>query len=249
MKPASYGRLVFGAAAVLFGVIGLLWRDPDTWQSPTILKLPFVAAVTAILALAQIAGGFGMFAPRTLRAASIVLAAVYAIFSLACIPGILHHPAAYVAYGNFFEWFSLVCGALAAFAATQTGARSLSIGRTARIGMGLCLVSFTLAQLFYFQLTASLVPAWILPNQAFWVVLTTIAFALAAIAVLVNVRARLALQLTFAMLTVFGLLVWVPAVAGHPEMHGNWSEFTLNFLIAGAVWTLAGVPADFRDAA
>jgi hypothetical protein len=32
MKTALYGRIVFGASAVLFGVIALMWYDSDTWQ-------------------------------------------------------------------------------------------------------------------------------------------------------------------------------------------------------------------------
>jgi len=30
MKTALYGRIVFGASAVLFGVIALMWHDADT---------------------------------------------------------------------------------------------------------------------------------------------------------------------------------------------------------------------------
>jgi hypothetical protein len=33
MKRASCGRIVFGAAAVLLGVIALMWHDADTWQN------------------------------------------------------------------------------------------------------------------------------------------------------------------------------------------------------------------------
>jgi hypothetical protein len=35
MKTAFYGRIVFGASAILFGVIALMWHDPDTWQTLT----------------------------------------------------------------------------------------------------------------------------------------------------------------------------------------------------------------------
>jgi hypothetical protein len=27
--------MVFGASAILFGVIALMWHDPDTWQTLT----------------------------------------------------------------------------------------------------------------------------------------------------------------------------------------------------------------------
>ena len=223
MKTALYGRLIFGASAVLFGVIGLIWHDADTWQNLPILKLPFAAAIADVLAIAQIAGGLGLLYPRTVRTARVVLAVAYAILSFACLPGVAGRPASYGSYVLFFEIFSLACGALAAYA--PAGARA---------GFGVCTVSFALAQLFYLKFTASLVPAWIPPNQMFWAILTTVAFALAAIAILINVRARLALRLTALMIALFGLLVWVPALIAHPEQHVNWSEFALNYLIAGA---------------
>ena len=42
MKAGWYGRIVFGASAVLFGVIALMWHDSDTWQTlRQIWSLPF----------------------------------------------------------------------------------------------------------------------------------------------------------------------------------------------------------------
>lgn len=73
----------------------------------------------------------------------------------------------------------------------------------------------------------------------FWAILTTIAFALAAIAILVNRQAQLATRLMALMLALFGVLVWVPFLIAHPKAHLNWSEFALTFLIAGAVLVVA----------
>jgi hypothetical protein len=33
MKTGLYERIVFGTPAVLFGVIALMWHDPETWQN------------------------------------------------------------------------------------------------------------------------------------------------------------------------------------------------------------------------
>lgn len=33
MKTVLYGRIVFGASAVLFGSIALMGHDSDTWQT------------------------------------------------------------------------------------------------------------------------------------------------------------------------------------------------------------------------
>ena len=76
--------------------------------------------------------------------------------------------------------------------------------------------------------------------------LTTAAFALAAIAILINRQARLAIRLMALMVALFGVLVWIPVLIAHPEAHLNWSEFALTFLIAGAAWAVAGVFAHRR---
>jgi hypothetical protein len=73
----------------------------------------------------------------------------------------------------------------------------------------------------------------------FWAILTTIAFGLAAIAILIHRQARLAIRLMTLMLALFGVLVWIPLLIAHPEAHLNWSEFALTFLITGAAWVVA----------
>ena len=233
--------MVFGASAVLFGVIALMWHDSDTWQSlRQIWSLPFGAIIGEVLMAAQIAGGIGMQFARAARLAAAVLVVVYLIFSLACIPGIVAAPAIYAQYGSFFEQFSLLCGAIALYASSDpSAARSLEIGRLARRGLGVSAISFTLSQVFYLRFTATLVPKWIPPNQMFWAIFTTIAFALAAIAILSNRYARPAVRLMTLMLAVFGLVVWVPRLIAHPEAHLNWSEFGLTCLVTGACWMVA----------
>jgi hypothetical protein len=244
MRAPLYGRIVFGASAVLFGVVALMWHDADTWQTLIwIWRLPFGAIVGNVLMVAQIAGGLALLYPRSLRAASVILGVVYLLFSLACIPDIIAAPRAYEHYGSFFEQFSLLCGAVALIAiAGVNAARSAALAQAARVGLGLCAISFTLAQIFYLRFTASLVPHWIPPNQMFWAVLTTVAFAVAAAAILVNRRTRLAIRLMSLMIALFGVMVWIPLLIAHPQAHLNWSEFALNFLIAGASWIVADSP-------
>ena len=241
MRARLGGRIVFGGSAVLLGVIALMWHDADTWQTlRQIWRLPFGAFIGGCLMMLQIAGGVGIEYRGTARLAAIVLGIVYLLFSLACIPGIVAAPTSYVNYGNFFEQFSPLCGALAVSAASETNAaRAAAFGRVARLGLGLSAISFTLSQIFYLRFTADLVPKWIPPNQIFWAILTTIAFALAAIAILINRQTPLAITLMALMLTLFGVVVWIPILIAHPKAHLNWSEFALTFLIAGAAWVVA----------
>jgi hypothetical protein len=233
----AYGRIVFGGSAVLFGVIALMWHDPDTWQNLRHLwSLPLGAALGACLMTAQIAGGIGIQFSRTVRLAAIVLGVVYLLFSLANIPDIIAATNVYDRYGgSFFQFFSMLCGTTALYTATDPDAsRAKIFSRFARLGFGVCAISFMLGQALLLRDTASLVPPWIPPSQMFWAILTTIAFALAAIAILSNRQARLATRLMTLMLALFGVLVWIPRLIAHPKTHFYWSEFALTALITGA---------------
>jgi uncharacterized membrane protein YphA (DoxX/SURF4 family) len=242
VKTALYGRIVLGASAVLFGIIALMWHDADTWQNVQhIWSLPFGTIIGGCLMAAQIAGGIGVLYPRTVRPASVVLCVVYSCFSLACVPDIIAAANIYDKYGgSFFLFCSLLCGAIALYAATEADvARAGVIGRVARLGLGVCAISFTLGQALLLRETAQLVPHWVPPNQMFWAILTTVAFALAAIAILTNRQARLATRMMTLMLALFGLLVWVPHLIAHPQAHFDWSECALTFLTTGAAWMVA----------
>jgi uncharacterized membrane protein YphA (DoxX/SURF4 family) len=239
VNKVGFGRIVFAASAVLFGVIALMWHDANTWQNLVhIWMLPFGTIIGWCLMAAQIVGGIGILYPRTARLASIVLCVVYVCFSLACIPDVIAAGNIYDKYGgSFFIFFSLVCGAIALYAATGADtARAIVFSRVARLGLGVCAISFTLGQALLLRETAHLVPKWIPPSQMFWALLTTIAFALAAIAILSNRWARLAIRTMTLMLALFGVLVWVPHVITHPQAHFNWSECALTFLVTGAAW-------------
>jgi len=242
MKTVLHGRMVFGAAAVLFGVIALIWHDVETWQNlHHIWSLPFGVIIGGCLVTAQIAGGIGMQFPRTRRLASVALGVVYLCFSLACIPDTIAASNTYDRYGgSFFVFFSLLCGALALCAATEANAaRVARFGRLARLGLGVCTISFTLGQALLLRETAQLVPKWIPPNQMFWAILTTVAFALAALAILFNRQPKLATRMMTLMLGLFAVLVWIPHVIAHPAAHFNWSECALTFLVTGAAWMVA----------
>ncbi|HTW85628.1 MAG TPA: DoxX family protein [Candidatus Sulfotelmatobacter sp.] len=233
-------RVVFGLSAVAFGVVSLVWHDSDLWQHVHAIGPQAATIVVWCCTFAQVLGGIALLLPRAARPASVVLGIVYGLLTLGCVEDIAQAPASYGSYIDFFELGSLVCGALAACAATEASAtRSLMLGRIARIGLGICTVSFTIAQIYYFGLTTKLVPTWIPFGQTFWAIVTTVAFALAAIAILVNVRARLAVRLMALMIGLFGVLVWVPLVVAKPGTLFDWSELSLNFLIAGATWLVA----------
>ncbi len=242
VKAAFYWRLLFGASAALFGVVSLLWHGSDLWQRLHAWGLPFAPLLAWGFAIALVAGGVAMPFARAARVAAVVLGVVYGSFTLACISDVIAAPLNSGSYVDFFELLSIVCGAIAAYAATQMDApRSAALVRAARVGLGICALAFAWAQIAYLKYTASLVPPWVPPNQMFWTILTTAAFGLAAVAILINREAPLAMRLMALMLAIFGVLVWVPTIVAHPATLSNWNELAENYLITAACLLVADV--------
>jgi uncharacterized membrane protein YphA (DoxX/SURF4 family) len=238
----SLGRYVYGLAAIGFGICALAWHDITNWhQIKALGDNPHREIFTYIVAAIEILGGIAVQWPRTARAGAVALGAIYFIFALLGVPQIIRHPVAYTGFGNFFEQFSLASGAMILYACSGpvAPARTARLAQIGYYSFGICVVSFALEQLFYLAATASLVPKWIPPGQMFWAIATTAAFALAAIALLTGLRARLASRLTTAMLVGFGLLVWLPALFADPHSFGNWSESVETFAIAASAWIVA----------
>jgi hypothetical protein len=235
---SNLGRHMFGVAALAFGLITLAWHDYNDWHQ---LRYMVYAASAA-----QIFGGAAIQFRRTAKTGAVVLGAVYLVFALLCVPGIVAAPKIYNSWGNFFEQFSLVTGAGIAYAHLSSAWSPETLPRIGRILFGICAASFTLEQAIYLDATAKLVPKWLPPNQMFWAVTTTVLFALAAVALLTNRMALHATRLLTMMLLIFGLLVWVPLLLADPHKHTNWSEIAETFAIAGAAWILADLLGEYR---
>ncbi len=235
--PASnLGRHLFGVAALAFGLITLVWHDYNGWHQPRYL----------VHAAALLFGGAAIQFPRAAKTGAAVLGAVYLVFALQCVPGIVAAPRIYNSWGNFFEQFSLVTGAAIVFVRLSSAGSGETLNRFGRILLGVCVVSFALEQAVYLGPTASLVPKWLPPSQMFWALTTTVFFALAAVALLADRMALLATRLLTLMLLIFGLLVWVPLLLSDPRNHTNWSETAETFAIAGTAWILADLLGESR---
>jgi hypothetical protein len=235
---SNLGRHVFGEAALAFGLITLTWHGYNGWHQPRY----FVYAAAAAL----IFGGTAIQFLRTAKAGAAVLGAVYLVFALQCVPGIVAKPRIYNSWGNFFEQFSLVAGAAIVYVRLSPAWSRETLNGIGRILLGMCTASFALEQAFYFGATAALVPKWVPPSQKFWAVATTVLFALAAVALLANRMALLATRLLTMMLVIFGLLVWVPLLLSDPRSPTNWTEFAETLGIAGTAWILADLLGEYR---
>jgi hypothetical protein len=227
-------------AALAFGLITLAWHDYN-FQLNYLWKLQGGPLLVYAAAVAQILGGAAIQFRRTAKSGALALGAVYLAFALLYAARIVAAPLIYDRWGNFFEQFSLLTGAVIVFGSSTWKPGTLN--RIARIFFALCAASFAIEQAVNLGATATLVPKWLPPSQTFWALMTTVAFALAAVALLANLLELLAIRLTTAMLMIFGLFVWLPLLL--PDLHNqaNWGETVETFAIAGVAWIVADLLA------
>jgi uncharacterized membrane protein YphA (DoxX/SURF4 family) len=222
MTRIYLGRHVYGLAAIAFGVITLVWHDFNTWQQIRALgNVPHREILVYLAATIEIFGGLAIQWTRTARLGALALGILNLVFALLWVP---HIVGALVVYGSLHP---------------RKSSRPATLARLGYIFFGICVISFTLEQLFYLSGTASFVPKWIPPGQMFWAIVTTIAFALAAAALLSGRSALLAARLLTVMLVGFGLLVWLPAPFADAHKLINWAGNAQNLAITGAAWIVA----------
>lgn len=243
---------MYGLAGIAFGVIAFVWHEFNGWQQIQPLgNVSHREILLYIAAAIELIGGVAIQSRKTARAGALALGIIYFLFALLWVPRIIAEPQVYDRWANFFEQFSMVSGALIVYG-TSPRDNSESAPTLARLGyvcFGFCVISFTLEQLFYLSGTAEFVPKWIPPGQMFWAITTTIAFALAAIALLSGYFALWASRLLTAMIIGFGLLVWLPAPFADPHKLMNWAGNAENLGILGAAWIVADFLGKHRPVA
>lgn len=221
---------------MLLGVAGLVLHAQliSNWQ------LPGSAAFIVVTAIAQVVGGAAILFRRSTVLGAIVLGTVYLIVSLTFVPDIAAHPGVYASWGNLFYQLALVAGAAIAYGlATPPAPYAASPCRGAVMLFGFCNISFAIEQVEFLARTVSLVPKWIPPNGMFWGIATTIAFALAGIALIIGCKSLLASRLLTLMLMIFVVTIWIPILIADPKTPGNWSEGLETFATAGVAWLTA----------
>jgi hypothetical protein len=241
-KGIYVGGHVFGLAALAFGIVDVVWRQFNDWQQMNAFgNIAHPEILVCIAGAIQMFGGVAIQWPRTVRVGALALGAIYLAFGLLWVPFIVAKPLTYGHWGSFFEQFSLVSGALIIYASFDRGKpeRAVKLACIGYICFAISVVSFTLEQVLYLSGTAELVPKWIPPGQMFWAITTTVAFALAAVALLTGRFALLASRLLTAMIIGFGLVIWLPAPFEDPHKLINWAANAQNLAIAGAAWIVA----------
>ena len=251
MRITALGRILFAMSlAVLGALLAGAHGFGDVW--PTVPKwVPARDAWVTLSGLVLSIGGVGLLLPRTARIGALVLAAFFIVELLVLkLPHVVAHPLLAAVYEDGGETLACLGGAWAIFAMLPGGGRWFESVRGGQVLFGLALVPFGLAHFFYLDQTAPLIPHW-LPFPVTLSYLTGGAHIAAGLGILAGVLPGLAATLEAAMVSLFTLLIWVPAVVRAPSQLPNWSELCVSAAISGAAWVVAGsltTPArDARD--
>jgi uncharacterized membrane protein YphA (DoxX/SURF4 family) len=230
--------LVYALGAILLGAVGIWFHDfAMQWQPvpkglPGYMPLVYVSGALLVAGGAAILSGGG----KRERLGALVLAAFFGLWVVA-----LHLPNAIAGYRHIGAWnapaeFTFATMGGVALFASGAGAMRGTLLLVARILAGVSCIVFGLAHFNYIDFTASMVPAWIPPNQTFWAWATGAGHLAAGLALVSGIQARLAATLEAAMMAAFVVLLHIPLVVKAPDQHINWIMLAVASTFTGAAW-------------
>ncbi|MEO6688868.1 MAG: DoxX family protein [Dokdonella sp.] len=247
MRIASVGHAVFAATLIGLGILGLSQGDfTQVWQ-PVPRDLPAREALVYLCAILCVACGAGLLWQRTAAIAARVLLVLFVLLTvLFKLRFIVLAPLQEGSYQTCGENAAIIAGVwvLYAWFATDWDRQRLGFAtgdrgvRIARILYALAMIAFGLSHFVYLQLTAPLVPTWLL-WPVFWAYVTGGTYLLAGAAILAGKYARLAALLSTVQMAGFTLLVWIPIVIAGRMTPFQWGELVVSWTLTASGWVVA----------
>jgi len=247
MRIASVGHGVFAVTLIGFGILGLVKSEYAALWKGVPKDMPAHEALPYLCALVSIICGLGLLWRRTAAPAARLLLAYLVAWSLL-------FKARFILVAPFAEFVYQSCGQNAVIIAAAwvlytwfatdwdrkhvhfaTGEKGVCI---ARVLYGLALIAFGFSHFAYLNLTAPLIPGWLL-WPVFWSYFTGTAYLAAGVAVLVGVWARLAAALSALQMGSFIFLVWLPITLAGKMSDFNWGELATTCLLTAGAWVVA----------
>jgi uncharacterized membrane protein len=230
--------ILYALGAILLGVVGIWFHDFALQWQPMPKGIPGYTLLVYVSAALLILGGAALLSGKATveRGGALLLASYFGLWVVA-----LHLPNAIAGYRHIGAWLApaecafAALGGVALFA-SGAGAFRGALVKSTRILAGVCCIVFGFSHFNYIDFTASMVPAWIPPNQTFWAWVTGAGHLAAGLALVSGYQARLAAALEAAMMATFVVLLHIPLVIAAPGQHVNWAMLGVASTYAGAAW-------------
>lgn len=245
-RSSQHALTLFAAGMIGLGVLALIHGDfAMVWQ-PVPPSIPGRVALAYATGLLMLLCGIGL-SFKTTSAWSVRILFLYLIaWSLLKVPPVVVNPKDEGAWLGLAELTVLLAGGWVLFArladlregsplAFLTGDRGV---RMAQILFAVSLPPIGLSHFVYVKATAELVPAW-LPYRTGLAYLTGAGHIAAGLGVLFSILPRVAATAEAAMISLFTLVIWVPAVLVDPKGRLPWTAVLISWTIAAAAWVVA----------
>ena len=245
------GRGFFAIAAASLAIFSLIYGEFGPSGRPLPGWFPWRETWVYLAALVLLAASAGLCFSRTALTSALTIGAYQAVWAVLGTPPILSKPMSIGAWYGFCEAMTSLAGAWIIYAMLrrQSPAPEMPIAgeravRVAQILFGLTCVFYGSSHFVYADYTAGMVPTW-LPNRLGFAYLTGLGHVAAGIGIIVGILPRLAATLEAIMMSLFGLLVWVPSFAAQPRPQwatppqNQWSELVVNIVLAASACIVA----------
>jgi uncharacterized membrane protein len=174
-----------------------------------------------------------------------VLFAYLILWALLKLPDVIAHPRIEGSWLGLGELTLLLSGGWALFARLGSVPQGSPLGflsgergaRMARLLFAVSIVPIGLSHLVYVDATAGFVPHW-LPFRKGWAYLTGVGQIASGLGVLFNVLPKGAAWAEVGQITIYTLLVWLPAIIA-ARTRLNWTAFFVSWIFGAAAWAVA----------
>ena len=227
--------LPFGLGAILLGAVGIWFHDFAMQWQPVPADFPLRMQFAIVTGLLLILGGGETLSGKWAHGGAALLAGIYALWVVILhLPLIVAKPTDLGTWNGVAEIVLMISGAIALYA----GARGLRsrFATPVCVVTGLCALVFGATHIKYVQFTATMVPAWIPPNQIFWAYATGIVHVVAGLSLLSGIRSQLGATVLAVMMGVFVILVHIPRVVASPGEQLEWIMLGVALSLSGAAW-------------
>lgn len=235
----AVGMIGLGILAFVYGDFALVWQPVAAWV-PGRTALAYASGVIMLL------GGIGLLFDTTSAWAARILFPYLILWMSLKVPALFVAPGMEAVWLGLGELVVLMTGGWVLFArlaklpagsplAFATGESGI---RIARVLFGIWLVPIGLSHIVYVQATADFVPAW-LPFRTGWAYLTGAGQIACGLGMLFSILPGVAAWAEAAMISLFTLLVWAPAIVAAPRARLPWTAFFVSWAIGSAAWAMA----------
>jgi uncharacterized membrane protein len=246
----NIGRIFYGIAIAVLGVLTIYYHDfpymlippKHLWMNAHVIWV-YISGGLLILAGASIV--FGKMALPT----SLLLGTVFLL--IFCFYFIPYEFMTSSDYMHFYDWENAIKElALAGGAFVVAGCLS---GRRILMPLGtiifsLTIISFGINHFLYAKEAADYIPSWV-PGHMFWIYFAGVALLGSGVAIILNIKLRLAATLLGTMIFIWVIILHIPkAIASSVgDQGGEVSSAFLALAYCGIAFVIAGTFKKFHD--